>query len=258
MSRPTFEEILSSTENYNGTDHHHHQEGKPKLTSRKEVWLQKQKVRNNLLNKSRARFCNSRELTRKDLPLPERNLGIMCYYLDLDGNNFSTILDYATTVRKILTNISNQLITQVIDSGIPTMLAKLIDEQEVAKYFNISEGSIRTNVNKKLQSITRFNLNLLQFEAVWALTNVSSGSSAHTQHVVSLGCIEKILKLIECNGSCADLVEQCFWALGNICGDSVGYRDLVLSHGALSIMLPFFKTNPTTYRLSFLRNGRLI
>ncbi|EFC44443.1 predicted protein, partial [Naegleria gruberi] len=96
----------------------------------------------------------------------------------------------------------------------------------------------------------------LQFEAVWALTNVLSGSPEDTQHVISLGCIEKILKLIECNESCADLVDQCVWALGNISADSAGSRDLVLSHGTLSIILPFFKTNnPTNQRLSFLRNA---
>lgn len=54
----------------------------------------------------------------------------------------------------------------------------------------------------------------LQFEAAWALTNVASGESRHTNELVKCGAVQPLLRLL---GSPSwEIREQAVWALGNV------------------------------------------
>jgi importin subunit alpha-1 len=76
-----------------------------------------------------------------------------------------------------------------------------------------------------------------QIDLVWALTNISGGSSGETLQVVQAGALPLLAHIIK-RSPYAPLRDQAMWALGNIAGDSARMRDSVL---AQDILMPIIE-----------------
>ncbi|KAL2957652.1 hypothetical protein AAZX31_18G161200 [Glycine max] len=94
-------------------------------------------------------------------------------------------------------------------------------------------------------------LHQLQFEALWVLTNIASGTSQHKRAVVDHGAVPKLVKLLSPTNNYDDVREQAVWVLGNIAFDSPCYSDLILNEHALLPLLSLL--NPPSPILSMLR-----
>ena len=67
----------------------------------------------------------------------------------------------------------------------------------------------------------------LQHECLWILTNIVSGTSEETRSVVDNGGVPVFIRLM--NSDNPKIRDEAVWALGNIAGDSVYYRDMILA-----------------------------
>lgn len=102
----------------------------------------------------------------------------------------------------------------------------------------------------------------IQFEAAWVLTNLASGHTTHTRTVVNAGAMEALVPLIDSSNE--DVRGQAMWALSNLTGDCVEFRDRALGLNVVSALLRNFRpkkqgaslTNTTAWLMSNLCRGK--
>ena len=177
------------------------------------VQLRKDKKEDSLQKRRRdqsgAKSDEDRQVGALPDPQHKKNLEtIPADIIALNSDEPQTQLDAATRFRKLLSIERNPPIAEVIAAGA---------------------------VPRLVQFLQCYDNQPLLFEAVWALTNISSGTSEHTRVVIDNGAVPIFCFLLQYSNH--EVQEQAVWALGNIAGDSPRTRDLVLSYSALPQLL---------------------
>lgn len=136
--------------------------------------------------------------------------------------NVELIIVNAQKVRKALSKEPQPPFDDVIQKGLLPRLVQLLDRNDNTT---------------------------IQFEVSWVLTNICSGTTYHTKAVVDAGAVPKLVQLLL--SSDVKVCEQAVWALGNIIGDGPYFRDLVIDHNFIPILLSIIRSD---LDIGFLRN----
>jgi importin subunit alpha-1 len=134
------------------------------------------------------------------------NAGLSEIYAHMISMNPEKQLLGTTAIRKILSKETNPPVDDVLKCGAMPLL---------------------------IQFLGRDDMESLQIEAAWALTNIASTEC--TKIVVEGGALPQLIRLLMSGNS--DIREQCAWCIGNIAGDCTDLRDMVLQYGALNPIL---------------------
>ncbi|KAK9539911.1 hypothetical protein VZT92_002396 [Zoarces viviparus] len=165
-------------------------------------------------------FLKRRNLTLSSLPdeealSPDNTSNAMVTFLpveDIIEDVNSDCKKYQTrgcqAARKLLSHERNPPVKEMVDAG---LLSRFVS------FLSMDDEPI------------------LQFEAAWALTNIASGTSWHTQQVVEHGAVPAFIALLA--SPMLHISEQAVWALGNIAGDGPAYRDLLIECNVVPALL---------------------
>ena len=117
---------------------------------------------------------------------------------------------------------------------IVTELGKLLSKKNKEDR-PINEVILSGAVPRLVELLSRDDCPKLQFEAAWTLTNITGGTTDHVKTVVDANAVPSLVRLIGSKDE--DVCEQSICALGNIAGDCVQYRDMLLRSGVMSVLV---------------------
>lgn len=165
-------------------------------------------------------ICTHTYYTRSEFTLDLRLTPL--HHADIVSNDRNTRFNAVQQIRKLLSKEQAPPAKEVIDAGLVPILVKYL----------LATGDTK-----------------LQFEAAWALTNISSTEYTHV--VVDHNAVLPLVQLLKSPD--ADVREQCVWCLGNVAGDGAKLRNLVLSTPASCQNLLLNIAHPSN--ISMLRNA---
>eukprot|EP01012_Entosiphon_sulcatum_P038045 TRINITY_DN4911_c0_g1_i1.p1 TRINITY_DN4911_c0_g1~~TRINITY_DN4911_c0_g1_i1.p1 ORF type:complete len:524 (+),score=73.83 TRINITY_DN4911_c0_g1_i1:27-1574(+) len=73
-----------------------------------------------------------------------------------------------------------------------------------------------------------------QYEAAWVVTNLASATSVEVEYIIEHGCLAPLVVMLDHKDP--EFSAQAAWALGNIAGDGVRFRDQVLGIALVSLL----------------------
>ena len=83
-----------------------------------------------------------------------------------------------------------------------------------------------------------------QYEALWCLTNIATGTSDQANNIVIKGGVPKVVKLLD--SSIEELRNQSAWLIGNLASDCLKIRDTLIKEKALDKLFTIISSTNNT------------
>mmetsp|Transcript_55329 Transcript_55329/g.91892 ORF Transcript_55329/g.91892 Transcript_55329/m.91892 type:complete len:601 (-) Transcript_55329:450-2252(-) len=130
------------------------------------------------------------------------------YVQGTSSEHRDTIFECTQKIRQLLSHSQMVPIQQVLDSGVLPRILQFLEWNDQPE---------------------------LQFESLWVLTNILSTDNVEwCRAVIAQGAIPLFLNFVSCQNYA--LLEQAVWTVGNIAGDGISFRDLLVQNGALGML----------------------
>lgn len=185
------------------------------LVRKDPTWVPEIKVRPGPTHLVNVELCqevaNRVKVTVDAQPTPKTNgqlaqLSLPKLALQLNGNDQKAQLAAATELRKMLSLQYDPPIQEVIECSFIPRLVHLI------------RLSWQTSNDKLSQDI--------QYECLWACTNVASGDSAQTRHCIENNMVETAIESLKSPSE--TIRSQSIWLLANMAGEAGVMRDIIV------------------------------
>jgi len=148
--------------------------------------------------------------------------------------------------RTILSVEINPPIQEIIDTGIVPRIIKLLNKAYLESLVADEDEQGDPEVNARL-------ISKIRLEAAWTLTNIAAGNSSQTEYIVSINAVPPIIEMLFEEDHV--LVDQAIWALGNVAGDSIKLRNMILDMDVLPIIIRLIEKYRTLPKhIKILRN----
>lgn len=150
-----------------------------------------------------------------------------------------------------LWNLSHSRDTMTRFSGIQQIRRALCSNMSPPIGEFIQAGFVKVLVN----CLTEDSNPMLQFEAAWALTNISSGTTEQTSSVVDAGIVPHLIRLLERPLKLInmELTEQIIWCIGNIMGNGANSRIFLIANGLADLLTNMVVNSPKALPLACLK-----
>ncbi|KAJ6246120.1 importin alpha [Anaeramoeba flamelloides] len=205
---------------------------------RRQGRFKKKNTRSNSRDKRVKHTISLSKSKRDERLMKRRNIGKVLQSSNLNQQNNQVITDHIPTVEEL-----PELVKGVNSNDI-SIIKK--STQLIRKMLSVEDDPpvnevLQTNLISKFVSFLEKNDQFLQFESAWILSNICSGEHEECEYVVDLGIIPIFNELLKSEDP--DIIEQSCWALSNISGDCIEYRDLILKQkGVIDNLINIIKS----------------
>ncbi|KAJ3448605.1 importin alpha [Anaeramoeba flamelloides] len=193
---------------------------------RRQGRFKRKSTRSNSRDKRVKHTISLSKSKRDERLMKRRNIGKVLQSSNLNilnNQNNQDITDYIPTIEELPELVKG------VNSNDTTTIKK--STQLIRKMLSVEDDPpvnevLQTNVLSTFVSFLEGSDQFLQFESAWILSNICSGEHEECEFVVDLGIIPIFNELLKLEDP--DIIEQSCWALSNISGDCIEYRDLIL------------------------------
>lgn len=152
----------------------------------------------------------------------------------LYSNDLTEVQEGMYEIRLALSQQQSPPVQKILDLNILPRIILLLNVENELYTSNLNNNQTNQN-NTQIKNQIK---NIL-IEAAWSLTNICTGTHEQTKQVIDNGACLFLINMLKYDDS--DIIDQAVWCLGNIAGDCEKFRDILIAHDILLLLVSNLK-----------------